>query len=133
MNNRTIQEIVLKSCNILWEKTNRYPNLHLIISDQAKYMKLAVQKLKEQDIIFPNINHITCIIHAIDLICNQIRNDSTTLDSFLSNEKSSSEFLENARGCLYLEQNFLSHHFQYLHAGALGSTVLNTTQEILMW
>ena len=87
VNNKTIQELVYDACNILWEKQNRYPRLHLILSDQAKYMTLAVKKMKEQDIVFPHLHHISCLLHAVDLVCFQIMVDSQTVNSFLVEEK----------------------------------------------
>ena len=71
-NNQTIQTAILDACQILWPTTNRYPNLVLMLSDQAAYMVLAGKELKLMKAIFPNLSHVTCIVHAISLVCNSI-------------------------------------------------------------
>lgn len=86
-NSKAIEEIVLDNCKLLWPQDNRYPCLHLIISDQAQYMISAVRMMKLSRVVFPNIHHITCIVHAIDLVCKQISDDLAVLNDFMVEEK----------------------------------------------
>lgn len=84
-NNKTIQEIIMETCGILWSG-NIYPHLKLIISDQAAYMLLAVRQLKKS-VSFPNLKHVTCVIHALHLVCNSIMNKYSLVNRFFSKEK----------------------------------------------
>ena len=71
-NHSTIQNVIFDSCQILWPNTNRYKKLVLLLSDQAAYMVLAGKELKAMKAVFPNLSHVTCIVHAISLVCNSI-------------------------------------------------------------
>lgn len=93
VNNTTIREIIMKACLILWPNTNQYPHLHLVISDQAQYMVLAIKKLKQNRLMFPNINHITCVNHAINLVCEAIVKQFNLVNTFIANQK---KFFQNS-------------------------------------
>lgn len=86
VNNVTIQKVVMETCAILWPSKVFFPHLKLIVSDQAAYMLLAVRKLKE-NVSFPNLLHVTCLIHAVHLVCDSIRKTHSTLNTFFSREK----------------------------------------------
>lgn len=86
VDNVTIQKVVIETCAILWPSKVFFPNLKLIISDQAMYMICAVKKLKE-NVLFPNLLHISCVIHAVHLVCDSIRKEHSTLNTFFSREK----------------------------------------------
>ena len=87
VNIETIQKIVMDTCGILW-KGNMYPHLKLIISDQAAYMIKAVKQLKK-NISFhkSNLLHVSCVVHAIHLVCESIKKENVLVNTFLSKEK----------------------------------------------
>lgn len=68
VNDVIIRQIILETCKKIWRGDNIYPRLKLIISDQDSYMLSAVKKMKE-GVVFPFINHITCVFHAVNLVC----------------------------------------------------------------
>ena len=43
-----------------------------MVSDQARYMLLAIKNLKLTN-MYPNLHHITCIVHALHRVCEKIR------------------------------------------------------------
>ena len=93
VDNLAIRKIVVETCSILWRGKNVFPHLKVIISDQAAYMLLAVRKLKENDVSFPHLKHVTCVIHAANLVCDSIRKQFTLVNLFLSKEK---KFFKNS-------------------------------------
>lgn len=86
-NSKTIQTTILNACNVLWPTKNRYPKLKLIVSDQAAYMILACKEMKDMKLIFPNLCHVTCINHAISLVCNSIQKEFFLVNTLFSNLK----------------------------------------------
>ena len=85
--NNSIQKAVLNACKILWPDQIEFKRLHLIISDQAGYMLLAVKKLKEMEVIFPHINHITCLAHAFHRVSELIQSENSVINQFLTDCK----------------------------------------------
>lgn len=53
-NNRTVQQAILEACHILWPDKNVYDDLVLIVSDQARYMLLAISQIKQNSLVFPS-------------------------------------------------------------------------------
>lgn len=86
-NNVTIQEAILKACTLLWPGKATFPKLHLIVSDQAEYMLKAVHQMKLSKQFYPNVHHITCINHALNLVCNAIRKNELLVDKLFAKEK----------------------------------------------
>ena len=85
VNNETIGQTILDSCILLWNGKIYYDKLILIISDQASYMLLAVKNLKNH---FSNLNHITCLSHALHRVCEKIRSDNEDVNKLISKVKS---------------------------------------------
>ena len=90
VNNKTIQELVYDACNILRNKIDIPVFISFSLISQNT---LAVKKMKEQDISFPHLHHISCLLHAVDLVSFQIMVYSQTVNSFLVEEK---HFLQNS-------------------------------------
>lgn len=93
VNDVTIRKIILNACNKIWKGKNQYPQLKLVISDQASYMLSALRKMKEEGVIFPNTKHITCVVHSISNLCRAIQESQTTVNLFTSNLK---KFFKNS-------------------------------------
>lgn len=83
----TIQLVVIECCKKLWPNDATYPRLVLILSDQASYMLKAGRELKDMKLIFPKLNHITCIVHAISLVCQSISKQYFLVNKFFANQK----------------------------------------------
>ena len=86
-NYETIQSVILNSCSILWPGKNRYPELHLILSDQATYMTKAVEEMKKIQVMYPNLHHITCLAHAINRVADSIQKDHILINKWVINWK----------------------------------------------
>lgn len=50
-------------------------------------MMTAVKKMKENGVIFPNVNHITCLVHGINLVCKSIQEDFTLVNLLVKETK----------------------------------------------
>lgn len=85
-NNMTINQLIIKSLNLLWPKQLLYEKLHLVISDQASYMIKALSNLKQAG-MFPNLKHITCLAHALHRVAEKIREDNDEVNLFISKAK----------------------------------------------
>ena len=73
VNDVIIREVILEACKKIWKKENTYPRLKVVISDQASYMISALKKMKEEGVVLPKVNHITCVVHVINLYCKSIQ------------------------------------------------------------
>lgn len=87
-NSKTTQLTILHACKLLWPDTNIYSKLVLLVSDQAAYMLNAGKELKGMKLIFPRLSHITCIAHAINLVCGSIRKEFFLVNKLFSDLKS---------------------------------------------
>ena len=81
--NKAIQDAIKHAAKILWPGECEFSKLHLILSDQASYMVLAIEELKRKSISFPNINHISCLAHAVHLVAGEIQAKYTLLNQFM--------------------------------------------------
>lgn len=61
-------------------------NLNLIVSDQASYMLKAIENLKKAE-LYPNLNHITCLCHALNRVCEVIRIEHPEINEMISSIK----------------------------------------------
>ena len=89
----TIRDTVLDACQVLWPNENRYRKLVLLLSDQASYMVRAGKELKKLGPIFPNISHVTCLNHAISLVCNSIMKEFYLVNKLFTYEQ---KYFKNA-------------------------------------
>jgi len=83
-NHSTIQQSFIDSCNMLWPIHCEYDKVKLVVTDQATYMIKAFNNLKN---IFLNLNHITCIVHALNRVCESIREKYFEVNQFILNMK----------------------------------------------
>jgi len=80
VNFTTINQALNKACQILWPNEIRYDSVLLIVSDQASTMIKAMSHAK---ILFPNLNHVTCLAHAFHRVCECIRQNNEFADKFI--------------------------------------------------
>jgi hypothetical protein len=80
-NNKTVNQCIIDSLNKLWCGSIHYERLQLVVSDQASYLLKGIKHLKT---IFPNLNHITCIVHALHRVVTVIREDNNEVNEFIS-------------------------------------------------
>ena len=59
-------------------------NLILIISDAARYMTKSTDTLK---ILFPNVLHITCVLHLLHNCALKIKSVYPSIDNLISSLK----------------------------------------------
>ena len=59
-------------------------NFILLISDAARYMTRATETLK---ILFPNIIHITCVLHLLHNCALKIKSSYPSIDNLISSIK----------------------------------------------
>jgi hypothetical protein len=79
-----VQQALIDSCVILWPEKIQYNLVWLLVTDQASYMVLAGKLLKN---FFPNMKHITCIVHALNRVCSSIQKNFIHINRLISNMK----------------------------------------------
>lgn len=57
-----------------------YNDVWLVVTDQAKYMVKCFRDLKG---LFPRMNHVSCLAHAMHRVCEHIREKHDLVDNFL--------------------------------------------------
>jgi hypothetical protein len=84
----TISKAFVNACNILWANNIQNDKVLLVVTDQASYMLKPCEHLK---INFPNLNHITCLAHCLNRVCEKIRVKFKGVNSLISNIKKNSD------------------------------------------
>lgn len=84
VNNTTILQSINRAAQLLWPEGIKYENLILVVTDQATAMIKGIKAAKE---LYPNINHITCLSHALHRVCEFVRNKNPLVDQFISSMK----------------------------------------------
>lgn len=94
VNTGSICQTINETCSFLWRGNIQYARLLLVVSDQVSYMISAIKSLKKTK-MYPNLHHITCIVHALYRVSEMIRSDYgevnnlvTALKKVLLNSKS---------------------------------------------
>ncbi|XP_033245103.1 uncharacterized protein LOC117187204 [Drosophila miranda] len=80
VNNATVSRFVNDSIRILWPHGNELKVL-LLLTDTAAYMIKAGKNLK---VFYPNLIHITCLAHGLNLIAEKVRTSFHVANSFIS-------------------------------------------------
>lgn len=68
--------------NALYPLGIEYSNIQLLVSDQAPYMVSVGKRLK---LIYTDMRHVTCIVHALHRVCLKIKETYTDVNMFQSN------------------------------------------------
>lgn len=84
-NHTTVQQGVHKACALLYGAEVPFEKVWFLISDQAPYMIKAGHGLKGT---FPNLKHVTCLVHALNRVCETIKEENQTVNGLIAGIKS---------------------------------------------
>lgn len=80
-NRSNVTQVTLDSLRILWDDIYHYDRFKLLLSDQAAYMLAAGESLKAT---FPQLLHVTCICHALNIVCSTINDNYPEIDTMVN-------------------------------------------------
>ena len=80
-NSESISRALRTACELLWNKSDIYTKVLLVLSDQAPSMIKGIQISKQ---FLPNIQHVTCVAHALHRVCESIRENNKKSDRFIA-------------------------------------------------
>lgn len=81
--NVSISRIFDSSCRLIFqENENYYDRVKLVVSDAASCMKLAFSNLKKTT--YPRLIRVTCVVHCLHRVAEEIRDEFGILDRFIS-------------------------------------------------
>lgn len=83
-NHVTVARLFNESLQLLWPNGIKFDNVLLLLTDAAPYMKKAAEGLS---VSFPNMIHVTCIVHGLHRVCEQVRSLYPEVDTLISNGK----------------------------------------------
>ena len=83
VNTGSICQTVNETCSLLWKGNIECARLLLVVSDQASYMVSAIRCLKETK-MYPNMHHITCIVHALHRVSELIRSNYEEVNNLVT-------------------------------------------------
>ncbi|XP_028967436.1 uncharacterized protein LOC114828252 [Galendromus occidentalis] len=83
-NHSTVAQALVNSLNLLWPEGLRNDKVLLLVTYAAAYMKKAGDALK---VLFPKMTHVTCVIHAMHRVCEEIRVLFPAVDNLIANVK----------------------------------------------
>lgn len=83
-NHMTIAQFVNSSMRLLWKDGNFEERVLLLVTDAAGYMLKAGRGLK---LFYPNLIHITCIIHGFNRVAEEIRLHFPLVNKLISSVK----------------------------------------------
>ena len=86
VNNGTINRTINDACYLLRNGNVNNENLNLVVLDQASYMLKAIENLKKAE-LYPNLNQITCLCHALNRVCEVIRIEHPEVNEMISSIK----------------------------------------------
>ena len=72
VNALVMSETIMSTLHSMYSNTSDYHHLHLLLMDEAAYMILTVKFLKKHELLFPHLHHVTCLAHAINVVCQEI-------------------------------------------------------------
>ncbi|PSN53697.1 hypothetical protein C0J52_02227, partial [Blattella germanica] len=82
-NHVTMARLFNESLQLLWLTGEKFGNVLLLLTDSAPYMKAA----EGLSVSFPNMIHVTCIVHGLHRVCEQVRALYLEVDKLISNGK----------------------------------------------
>ncbi|KAF0706537.1 CGG triplet repeat-binding protein 1, partial [Aphis craccivora] len=83
-NSGTIVRLFEQSLSLLWPGGIQRENVLLFLSDAAPYMVKAGKALK---LLYSKMEHVTCLVHALHRVAEEIRNIFPKVDDLISNVK----------------------------------------------
>jgi len=70
--------------SILWPTGIQHDNVLLFLSDTAPYMVKAGEVLKN---LYSNMIHVTCVVHGLHRVAEEVRSQFITVDKIISSVK----------------------------------------------
>ncbi|PSN35166.1 hypothetical protein C0J52_23486 [Blattella germanica] len=80
-NHVTMAHLFNESLQLIWLNGVKFDNVLLLLTDAAPYMKKAAEGLS---VSFPNMIHVTCIVHGLHRVCEQVRALYPEVDKLIS-------------------------------------------------
>ena len=99
-NSSTIAQLFTSSLGLLWLDGIKYNNVLLFVTDAAPYMRKAATALK---VLFPNMIHITCLVHGLHRIAEEVRSLFEDVDRLIANGKKI--YLKSPIRCAHFKQH----------------------------
>ncbi|XP_018496379.1 uncharacterized protein LOC108864709 [Galendromus occidentalis] len=83
-NHISVAEAFTDSLNLLWPDGVHHGRILLFVTDGASYMKSAAQCLR---VLFPKMIHVTCVVHGLHRLCEEIRVLFPQVDNLIAHMK----------------------------------------------
>ncbi len=83
-NSAIISELFKSARSLLWPSGIQYDRVLLYLSDAAAYMVKSAKMLKAH---FPRLIHVTCIVHGLHRVAEEVRGQFSDVDALISNVK----------------------------------------------
>ncbi len=80
-NHTAFLQVINNAMNIIFKNDIKYGKLKLIVTDQARVMLKTVEVLKQ---FYPYVMHITCLVHALNRVCEKVREEIVLVNKFIS-------------------------------------------------
>jgi len=84
VNNSSIAVVFDIAMNLLWPDKVERENVFLFVSDAAPYMIKAVKALQ---LLYPKVIHVTCLVHALHRVAEEVRGSYPEVDKLIANRK----------------------------------------------
>jgi hypothetical protein len=82
VNSSSIAVVFDITMNLLWPDKIERENVLLFISDAAPYMIKAAKALQ----LYPKMAHVTCLVHALHRVAEEVRGSYPEVDKLIANE-----------------------------------------------
>ena len=83
-NHSAINQLFNNAMILLYETHIKYGNVLLLVTDAARYMVKAGNAIKNS---YPNMIHLTCVVHGLNRVAEQIRINYPLVNKLISNVK----------------------------------------------
>jgi hypothetical protein len=83
-NASTISQALTNALCILWPEGIKHDRVILFVTDAAAYMRKASTALQ---VLFPNMVHLTCAVHGLHRVAEEVRSLFVSVDCLISNGK----------------------------------------------
>ncbi|XP_003740254.2 uncharacterized protein LOC100905225, partial [Galendromus occidentalis] len=83
-NSSTVAQAFMNALSILWPGGVKHERVLLFVTDAAPYMTKAGKALK---VIFPRMIHVTCVVHALHRVAEEVRVLFPDVDKLIANGK----------------------------------------------
>jgi hypothetical protein len=84
VNNNSIAVVFDNAMNLLWPDKVKRENVFLFVSDAAPYMIYVAKTLQ---LLYPKMIHVTCHVHALHRVAEDVRGSYPEVDQLIANGK----------------------------------------------